>query len=278
MNSPEVLQSSGRSGISVFPDLAEASEAIARRLVVIARRAVQENGRFALALSGGSTPRLLYSLLAEKFARQIPWKKAHLFWGDERCVPKNHPQSNFRLAEETLISRVPIPRQNIHRIPAELTLPPEAAQTYEKTLRQFFRANGINDEGQTFDLILLGLGPDGHTASLFPGSRVLGEQDHWVAAVLAPSTFRPRQRITLTLPAINKSVRAFFLVAGAEKRKIMTSILQNFRPSSRPFPAAMVKPQKGVTWFIDREALGMTSYQFYKKSKKRQLTGKAFSK
>jgi 6-phosphogluconolactonase len=262
MNSAEVLPSSGRSGISAFPDLAGASEAAARRLVVIARKAVEKNGRFALALSGGSTPRLLYSLLAEKFARQIPWKKTHLFWGDERCVPKNHPQSNFRLAEETLISRVPIPRQNIHSIPAELKLPQEAARTYEETLRQFFGADGINDEGQTFDLILLGLGPDGHTASLFPGSRVLDEQDRWAAAVLAPSAFRPRHRITLTLPAINKSVRAFFLVASAEKRKIMASILQNLRSSSRLYPAAMVKPQKGVTWFVDHEALGRHPINF----------------
>jgi 6-phosphogluconolactonase len=278
MTSAEVPQSSGRLEISAFPDLAGASEAAARRLVVIARKAVDKNGRFALALSGGSTPRLLYSLLAEKFAQQIPWKKAHLFWGDERCVPKNHPQSNFRLAEETLISRVPIPRQNIHRIPAELKPPQEAAQTYEKTLRQFFGADGISEEGQTFDLILLGLGPDGHTASLFPGNRVLAEQDRWAAAVLAPWAFRPRRRITLTLPAINKSGRAFFLVAGAEKKKIMASILQTVRSSSRLYPAAMVQPQKGVTWFVDREALGTTSYQFCINSKKSGFKRKAFSK
>jgi 6-phosphogluconolactonase len=248
-------QSFGRMKIAAFPDLARASQALALRLVEAAQEAVRKNGLFALALSGGSTPRLLYSLLAEKPGEGIPWEKTHLFWGDERCVPKNDPQSNYHLAEETLVSRVPIPRRNIHRIPAELKPPQRAARDYEKTLRRFFEGSSLKNKGRTFDVILLGVGPDGHTASLFPGSPVLKEKSRWTAAVDAPPSIQPPHRITLTLPAINGSDRAFFLVAGEEKREIVAAIFQSLRSPGRLYPAAMVRPGKEAVWFVDRGAL-----------------------
>ncbi len=248
-------QSFGRIKIEAFPDLARASQGLALRLVEAAQEAVRKNGRFALALSGGSTPRLLYSLLAGKAGAGIPWKETHLFWGDERCVPKGNPQSNYHLADETFLSRVPVPRRNIHRIPAELKPPQRAARAYERTLQRFFEGSPLKNKVRTFDVILLGVGPDGHTASLFPDSPALKEKSRWTSAVEAPPSIQPPQRITLTLPVINGSDRAFFLAAGEKKREIMAAIFRNLRSSGRLYPAAMVSPRREAVWFVDRAAL-----------------------
>ncbi|GAG00726.1 unnamed protein product, partial [marine sediment metagenome] len=211
--------------VKVFPDLHKASQALAERLVEIARDVLAAKGRFALALSGGKTPRYLYTFLARECSSEISWERLHLFWSDERCVPKESENSNFAMAYKALISEVPLPSQNIHRIPAEINPPEKAAGNYERMIREFFKPE---EEGSfLFDAMILGVGEDGHMASLFPESSALAEKSHWVLAVNAPSSFSPQKRITLTLPLINLSRSIFFLVSGAKKRKVVREILRN---------------------------------------------------
>ena len=182
-------------------DGADLSERAAEEFVRLARQAIQLAGRFTVALSGGSTPKALYTLLAAPgFAQQISWNRAHLFWGDERCVPPDHPESNYRMVEETLRSKIQIPHENVHRMAGEKA-PQIAALEYEAELKGFFElAEGALPR---FDLILLGLGEDGHTASLFPGSAALNDQEHLVAAVYVDKM--NTYRLTLTLPVLGLS-------------------------------------------------------------------------
>ncbi|MBE0712247.1 MAG: 6-phosphogluconolactonase [Candidatus Aminicenantes bacterium] len=236
-----------------FGRLGEANRVLAGRLAEAADAAVRRQGRFALALSGGSTPRGLYGLLAGDFKNRIPWGRTHLFWGDERCVPQTDPSSNYRLAHETLISRIPIPARNVHPPPVEIRPPAKAALAYEKSLRVFFGAGEIRTPEETFDAILLGVGADGHTASLFPGSPALEERTRWVRSALAPAEFSPRKRITLTLPAINASRNAFFLVAGPDKAAVVDFLLGHPDEARRRFPAARVRPRGRATWFVASE-------------------------
>jgi len=236
-----------------FDRLGEANRVLAERLADAADEAVRARGRFALALSGGSTPLGLYALLAGEFKDRIPWRRTHLFWGDERCVPKSDPARNFRLAHEALISNVPVAARNVHPPPVEINPPAKAALAYEKVLRTFFEAGETSAPEETFDAILLGVGRDGHTASLFPGSPVLEERTRWVRSVLAPAVFSPRKRITLTLPAIDASRQAFFLVSGPDKGAVVQSILGHPQEARRRFPAAMVRPKGRVTWFVAAE-------------------------
>ncbi|TEU05453.1 MAG: 6-phosphogluconolactonase, partial [Candidatus Aminicenantes bacterium] len=203
-----------------FKTLRDASLALAERIVETARVAIEEHRQYTMALSGGKTPELLYSLLASEFSERMGWNSIHLFWGDERFVPQDHPDSNFRMAYHAWISKVPIPRQNIHRIPTETETPEEAARSYEKTLKEFFNPPD-NKSIPAFDAILLGVGTDGHTASLFPGSRVLGEKSRWVVSVEAPPSVFPKKRITLTLPLINNSREVFFFAFGDEKKNVL---------------------------------------------------------
>ncbi len=238
----------------VSPNLDALSRGVAEEMVRLARAAIDERGHFTLVLAGGGTPRKLYQVLAQSYGEQIPWSRVHLFFGDERCVPPDHPQSNFAMAFQTLISKIRIPSQNINRIPAEMEPTEKAADAYEEVLWQFFRPSGKEGSSFSFDLILLGMGKDGHTASLFPGDRASQEDHRWVVAVNAPPNTQPRQRITLTLSVINKARQVFFLVSGDEKRGVVRSILETPEKAYKLYPAARVRPRERLLWFLDHAA------------------------
>ncbi len=220
----------------------------AKRFAQAAQNAVRKNGRFTVALSGGSTPKGFYALLAqEPLAREIPWDKCLFFWGDERAVPPNDARSNYRMVQEALLSRIKIPPENIHRFQTEFP-PQEAARRYEADLT---RAFGLEDAGvPRFDQIWLGIGPDGHTASLFPGSRALDETERLACANWAPS--QNAWRLTLTYPVLDAAAEVVFLAEGAEKAEILRRIIKE---GDLRLPAARVAPQDGrLLWLIDRAA------------------------
>jgi 6-phosphogluconolactonase len=222
----------------------------AARFIAAGTEAYALHGRFAVALSGGSTPKMMYALLAgPEFSNELDWARVDVFWGDERCVPPDHPESNFRMAKEALLDKIAVPPANVHRMRAE-EAPGPAADAYENEIKRFFALQ--SGQLPRFDLVLLGLGEDGHTASLFPGSRVLDERDRLVAAPYAEKL--QAHRLTLTLPVINAAARVIFLVAGASKAKVVGEILQAGKPADR-YPAARVRPANGdVTWLIDAAA------------------------
>jgi 6-phosphogluconolactonase len=239
-------------GVQMHADLDELSRAAASELLRQARRAVQAKDLFSLALSGGSTPKSLYSLLAEdsSFRAEVPWDKTHFFWGDERHVPPEHPESNYRMAQGALLSKVPIPSENIHRINAENPNAQRAAEEYEEALRAFFRLKG--GEFPRFDLVLLGMGPDGHTASLFPGTEALRERKHLVVANWVEKL--NAHRITMTLPVINRAAMVLFLVSGEEKAETLRQVLAG-RRGKVPFPCQLVRPTHGrLLLLVDRAA------------------------
>jgi 6-phosphogluconolactonase len=242
-----------KPGIHRYPSLEDLSRAAAEYICEIAEGAIKERGIFTFVLSGGTTPRLLYEeLTKEPYASRVDWQHTHLFWGDERCVPSDNPDSNFSLAFQTLISRVDVPPPNIHRIPATTGSAKAVAEEYEKTLREFFQPAVENDSSisfPSFDLVLLGMGVDGHTASLFPGDAALEERTSWVVAVEGSSASPPVPRITLTLPVINEAKCVIFLVSGSNKLKVLQEILNN--PHTATYPAAHVQPSGNLLWFID---------------------------
>lgn len=228
-------------------DLVELSRQTAEQFSQLAHECVEASGRITVAFSGGSTPKHLYSLLASAdYQNRIPWNNVELFWGDERCVPPDHPESNFRMAQEALLSRIQISAENIHRMRGE-GQPQSAAAEYEKELQRFF---GLNSGGlPRFDLILLGIGEDGHTASLFPDSDALNDTEH---LVLAPFVEKLNSyRLTLSLPVLINAANVWFLVAGPSK----ADAVQQAFSSSSDLPAAKVQPVNGkLTWFITRDA------------------------
>ena len=236
--------------IIVCRDLSDLSRRAAAEFARLANRSVTTEGRFAVALSGGSTPKNLYSLLASpEFRDQVPWSRVYLFWGDERCVPPGHPESNYRMVHETLLSKVPIPEENVYRIKGEGS-PQDAAYEYEQALQKFFQLS--KEDLPCFDLILLGLGEDGHTASLFPGSEALGETKHLVTAPYVEHL--KTHRLTLTLPVLNQGANIFFLVAGEKKAPVLRDVLQGKDDPDR-LPAQRIKPQRGrLVWFVDQAA------------------------
>jgi 6-phosphogluconolactonase len=237
--------------IVVLADLDQASRETAERLVKIARDAIAGRGRFTLALSGGSTPATLFSLLAsEAYRDRIEWGKTIVMWSDERCVPPDHPDSNYGMARDLLLSKVSVPAGNVHRIRGEIS-PAQAALEYEHAVRREIRTpaeTGI----PVFDLILLGMGPDGHTASLFPGTLAIHEQTRLVVSHLVPKL--AARRITFTPPLINAAAHVVFLVAGQDKADALRAVLQDdFRPDT--LPAQIVRPLSGqLTWLVDRAA------------------------
>jgi 6-phosphogluconolactonase len=234
--------------IIICRDARELNHKAAEQFVVLAGAACAEKGRFAVALSGGSTPKALYALLAsKKYRDRIDWPRVHLFWGDERCVSPDYPESNFRMVQESLLSKVEIPPETIHRMEGEKE-PAAAATDYEIELRNFFGSTAL----PRFDLILLGLGEDGHTASLFPGSAAVTEEKRWVATVDVERL--ETHRLTLTLPVINAAAHVTFLVAGENKASIVKDVLAPGADSSA-YPAGRVKPSDGqLTWFITQDA------------------------
>jgi 6-phosphogluconolactonase len=233
--------------LRVFPDVNElslrAAEAVARTI----NDAVRSTGRCSLVLSGGSTPRTLYGLLASRFREQVPWAHVHVFWGDERYVPPSDTQSNYRMAKDTLLDHVPCPAAHVHPMPTHFPDPDAAAREYEATLRSYF-----SGKRSAFDLVLLGLGPEGHTASLFPGSPALAEATRWVRTVTVPAD--SPVRVTLTLPALNGTANAYFLVTGSNKARALHHILSG-TADPNTFPAAGVRLASGtLVWWVDRDA------------------------
>ncbi len=210
--------------------------------------AVSSTGRFAICCSGGSTPKRLYELLAEPgTAARFPWTRVHWFWGDERFVPRDHADSNCRATHEAMLSRVEVPDGNVHPVPTRLPSPELAAAEYEKTLKAFYGADGLDPARPLFDVTLLGIGEDGHTASLFPGHSALGERHRWAVPVIG---VKPEARITLTFPVLGSSRDVAFLAAGKAKRPMVTRA----QSGDRALPAALVQPTGRLTWFTDRAA------------------------
>jgi len=232
--------------IEIFPD----SAALARHVAAwITSAAIQAKGSFRVSLSGGSTPKTLYQLLAsDDFRNRFPWEIVSWYFGDERFVAYDSPDSNYRMVREAMFSKAPVPPENIHPVPVEGT-PEEAAREYEQTLRHAYGATILDPARPLFDVMLLGLGPDGHTASLLPGEPVLEERKRWVAAV---SHGRPEVRITMTYPVIESSRRVAFLVTGSEKAPIFRAI----RAGGSQVPAARVRPVGELFWFVDQAAAG----------------------
>lgn len=224
-----------------------------RRFYEAAERALADpqRGRFLVALSGGSTPRALHQALVAHYRELIPWERVQIFWSDERCVPPDDKESNYRMARETLLELVPLPAENIHRMPGERTDYDAAAADYEAEIRQVF---GLPpDVLLRFDLILLGMGPDGHTASLFPGTPALHETGKLVAANWVPQ--QHMERLTFTYPLINNARQVMFLAAGAEKAEALRDVLSG-QTTIDERPAVGVRPVDGeVIWMVDREAM-----------------------
>jgi 6-phosphogluconolactonase len=229
-------------------EVAKDPETLAHRVAQwITDLAAASRGRFAICLSGGSTPRRLYQLLGDAPYRDaLPWERVHWFWGDERFVPWDHPDSNYGMVQSAMLARVPALPQNIHGIETAST-PPDAARAYERVLKSYYGAEALDPARALFDVEILGLGPDGHTASLFPGTSVLEERDRWVAEVIGA---RAEARITLTYPVLESSRHSAFLVAGSEKREMLVRALA----SDEALPAARVNPVGDLTWFVDEAA------------------------
>ena len=232
--------------IEVQPDPLALAHHVAEWMTTAALAA---KGPFRVSLSGGSTPKALFGLLAsDEFRHRFPWQRVSWFWGDERFVPHDHPDSNYRMTRETMFAKVPVPPENIHPVPVDGT-PEDAARRYERTLQEVYGATSLDPARPLFDVTLLGLGADGHTASLLPGEPVLEERKRWVAAV---AHGRPEVRITMTYPVIESSRRVAFLVAGKEKAPILRAI----RDGNSQVPAARVRPIGMLLWFVDSAAAG----------------------
>jgi 6-phosphogluconolactonase len=232
----------------IFPTIADMSEAALGEILSIVNDAVAKRGRFSIALAGGHTPAKLYALWAEKYKTETPWDRVHLFFGDERFVPEDDLLSNYRMARETLISQVPIPKENVHPMLTNFPSAEKAAEAYEVELRKYF------GESPSFDVQLLGLGVEGHTASLFPGSPALDEQRRWVLAVTVPA--EPPQRLTLTPVVLNQGLNTFFLVAGENKREILAALRGEPQDVPSKYPAGRIRPARGVVWYLDQAAAG----------------------
>ncbi|MBI5305850.1 MAG: 6-phosphogluconolactonase [Chloroflexi bacterium] len=256
--------------IQIVSDRGALARNAATRFVSLARQAMDARGQFAVALSGGSTPRDLYALLATpEISAQVDWSRVHVFFGDERAVPPDHADSNFKMAHDALFARVPLPAENIHRIRAELA-PDVAAREYENEMRAFFSPSPAERErlgmevetpspaerGRVgvgvLDLVLLGLGANGHTASLFPHARALRETERWVVAEYIAEV--KMNRITLTAPVINAAATILWLVAGADKATTVREVMRGaFRPDE--LPAQLIRPPNAsVVWLLDQAA------------------------
>jgi 6-phosphogluconolactonase len=232
--------------VTTFADADALARAAADLITVAAARAIAARGRFVIALAGGETPRATYAYLAhEPFLGRIDWSKVVVAWGDERCVPPDDLASNYRMARETLLDRVPIPPAHVLRLEGERE-PREAAARYDAALRSLF------GDTPRFDLILLGLGDDGHTASLFPGTAALDARDAWAVANYVPKF--DVWRLTLTLPVLNAADEVVFLVTGAKKAAVLAEVVNHPGPDS-PYPAARVQPARGtLRWLVDAHA------------------------
>jgi 6-phosphogluconolactonase len=236
--------------IKVLPDAATIAAEAATRIEQIEEAAIELCGKFSIGLAGGSTPKMLYELLAEEYRAAINWAKTEVFFGDERCVPPEHAESNYRMAREALLSKVPIPGDNVYRMRGEIE-PEEAAKEYGLMLKEKFGDGG-------FDVILLGLGEDAHTASIFPGTPAVGETKHrCVANYVKKSTTGKSWRITLTAPFVNRCQHILFMVVGTNKSPALAHVLEG-PEDPELYPAQLIKPHAGkLTWLVDAAAAGM---------------------
>ena len=236
-----------KNNIKIFKTVEALNETVANLIVETAEESVKTNGRFILSLSGGNTPKSLYTLLSVYPYRDlIPWNKTFVFWVDERCVPMNYESNNAHMASEYLFKKIEIPAANIFPVKVNLT-PSGAAENYEQMLKDFFGKNQ-----PVFDIILLGLGENGHTASLFPNTSVLFEKSHWVKEVFVEEL--QMYRITMTVPIINKARNIFILITGKEKSGILRTV---FTVPDKPqkYPVQLIKPENGeIIWFADNKA------------------------
>ena len=245
------MRQTSRHNVVVLPDLDALSQEAANRLLSAAEEASRTRGKFHLVLSGGGTPKHLYRKLAKPaFSSMMPWSYVHLYWGDERCVPPDHAESNYGQARDILIKNVPVRNKNIHRVNGELA-PEIAASDYSSRLREI---SGAGQEWPEFDLVLLGLGDDGHTASLFPGHLSHEEQTRPVLAVTAEYGGRPADRVTLTPLALNSARQIIYLVSGRSKAEALSAALGEQYDPIR-WPSQRIKPIHGsVTWLVDEDA------------------------
>lgn len=237
-------------GVRVYPNPSEVARGGARLFVDYAWQSISKRGEFMVALSGGNTPRMLFEYLAsEEFRGQVDWAKVHVFWSDERAVPPDNPESNYGMARRELLIRVPIPLANVHRMEAEKPNIGRAAHEYEEVLRKYLE---LDERGfPRFDLIFLGMGTDGHTASLFPHTRVIRQTSRWISTPMVAKL--NARRMTMTLPVLDAALRVVFLVVGVEKAEILRSVLTE-RPDS-PYPSQLVQPRKdGLKLFLVDEA------------------------
>jgi 6-phosphogluconolactonase len=238
--------------IKIFADAEAVSRAAADEFVRCAKESIAARGRFTVALSGGSTPKRLYQLLADPpFRDQIDWSKIEFFWGDERSVPPDHNDSNYHTAQEAMLRRLPVPAGQIHRMEAERTDRDAAARDYEAILTRVFGAK-LGSEPPALDLILLGMGPDGHTASLFPHTTALAETARWVVVNYVPKF--ATDRMTFTASVINRAREVLFLIAGTDKAEPLHEVLEG-PPASDLYPSQLIKPVTGkLVFFVDRAA------------------------
>lgn len=239
--------------VRIFADKEALSHAAAEYLVAVIKDTLEEQDYFSLALTGGSSPGRLYELLAGPYSERIPWAQIHLFWGDDRYVPRDDPDSNQGAAFRDFIDHIPIPAAQVYPIPVDIAPAEAAAAAYQETILDFF-----DGAPPTFDLVLLGLGGDGHVASLFPEnhpetSLATVDSAQWVQAVMAPERVSPRPRITLTLPAINWARRVLFIVPGAQKEDAVRQIV---REPNGTLPGAYVHARRQLCWFVDEAAWG----------------------
>lgn len=230
------------------------ARALADRVAVRANEAARRSGRFAIAIPGGSTPERFFRILAAEFRTRIPWDRVHVFWTDERAVAPDRPESNYALAERTLLAPLDLPASHRHRMRANPQRLDASALEDEQELRMFFGAPSEAAEGSTFDFVVLGVGPDGHTASLFPGASTLEATDRWVLPEPNPRHAPLVPRVTLTLPVLRGAAEVAFLVCGSEKQAILEQILRP-RAGTPLLPAARVAARGSVSWFVDEAAL-----------------------
>ena len=245
-----------RGRLHVVADADALARTAAGEFLAYAWEAIRARGRFTVALAGGDTPRAAYAQIAaiwkEWGAGPLDWTRVHLFWGDERHVPPDDPRSNLRMARESLIARVPIPRGNVHPVPAALPDPHDSASRYEAALRDFFELDAR--AFPRFDLVILGMGADGHTASLFPGGDAVDEEHRLAVATPRPGAGVGEWRVTLTLPVLNRAASVVVLVSGAGKAAMLHRVLEG--PETPPLlPIQRLRPESGsLVWMVDREA------------------------
>ena len=236
----------------VCADLDALSHAAIQECVRVATEAAGARGKCLIALSGGRTPERAYKIWAAEYREKMPWDKAHFFFGDERFVPESDEKSNYRMAFRALFENAPVPAENIHRIATNFATADDAARAYEKVLREY-----VCDSGPSFDALFLGLGVEGHTASLFPDSPALREEKRWALGVRVPA--QPPVRITLTFPVLRRARHTFFLVAGADKKEIVAKLRRGAPDEIANLPVAMLKPEGEEIWFLDKAADGLSA-------------------